>query len=345
VKNLRIATLNATPAPFDPAKGEAGLPTRFKVLGWGENQTVKGRIVVNTKTLSTLPAYQKSHNWDKRVALDFDHSTVPESPTYRPDAPVAGYGPIEVVDGDGLYMQMLSWTDDGKRLAGGGHFADLSATVILNEHDEVIGVHSVALCRNGAAPGMVFLSSWSPESTKPPQTAEDLFNALKSALGAAHDATPTQVLQQLSDTLAMPTETKPTDKPAQQEPAAAKAEDATAIKTLSAGIDKLTTLVEGQVETIKTLSSKLDAVEKANDERERAVILSSAAGEGKEVPEVAKTLPIEQLKTLCSQLPVTIPVERRTPLHSTPPAAAPVMDDISKLTGVSADDRKKYGGN
>lgn len=340
MKNLRIATLNATPAPFDPAKGIDGLPTRFKVLPWGENETFQGKIVCNSTTLSRLPQMAAERNWDAGIALDFDHSSERVSPNYNPAAPVAGYGTLEVVPNEGVYMTMSSWTTDGKTLAAGGHFKALSPTVILNAKDEVVGISSVALCRTGAVKNVVFCSSWQPDSITPPQTGEDLFNALKHLLGVPHDASPSEALAQLKTKL-MADKTAE-ENPAPQDPTpASKADDA--MKTLSSSIDKLTTLVESQVETIKALSSKLEAVEKANDERERAVILSSAAAEGKEVPEAAKALPLETLKMLCSQLPVTVPVERRTPLSSAAPQSAPAQDDISRLTGVSAGDRKKYG--
>jgi len=242
VKNLRLVTLQAIPAPFDASKGAAGLPTRFRVLPWGDNKTTKGQVIVNTTTLNTLPGYQKEMNWDKRVALDFEHCTVPGTPGYSVTAPVAGYGPIEVVEGDGLYMSMLSWTDDGKQLAGGGHFADVSATVILNEHNEVIGVHSVALCRNGAAPGAVFLSAWPVVEQRPPQTADELFAALKTALGAAHDATPTQVVETLTSRLMADDPTKTKEAPAKV-PEKAADSTAVAVETLSTQIADLTKLV------------------------------------------------------------------------------------------------------
>lgn len=345
MKNLRLATLNATPAPFDPAKGEAGLPQRFRVLPWGNNDTVKGPVIVNSTTLSSLPGFQKRHNWDKRIVLDFEHATVPGTPGYSPLAEVAGYGPVDVVDGDGIYMTMSSWTADGKRLAGGGHFADVSATVVLNEANEVVGVHSVALCRNGAVPGAVFLSAWpltAPRDVQPPQTAEELFGALKSALGAAHDATPMQVAQALQSKI-MANENKDDKNKKDGEPETAPTVPPVTIETLSSNIKDLTKLVEGQAATITALSSQVKALGDSGDKRERELVLSTAASEGKEVPAAAKDLPLDTLRTLCSQLPVTIPMERRTPVTTTLSSGAPVNDSVAKLTGVSKEDREKYG--
>jgi len=94
---------------------------------------------------------------------------------------------------------------------------------------------------------------------------------------------------------------------------------------------------------VKTLSAELKTLKDESDKREREVILSTAAAEGKEVPASAKDLPLATLKTLCSELPATIPLERRTPT-TVPLSSAPGVDDeISRATGVTAEERAKYG--
>jgi hypothetical protein len=58
------------------------LPSRLKLLNWGANATVKGVVKVGPQTQADLAANQKTLGFD-RVALDFDHQTVPGSDTFK----------------------------------------------------------------------------------------------------------------------------------------------------------------------------------------------------------------------------------------------------------------------
>lgn len=328
-ESLKLLTLRAPAAQFDPSKGAEGLPQRILALAWGHNTTAQGPVIVNDTTIKRLHAYNASQNWDRPV-LDFEHNSVPGSPTYKGEpCAVAGYGTLEIVEGQGIYMLMSSWTKDGQDYAGGGHYGDLSPVVKVNERNEVIGLHSVALCRHGATEGLIFLSATTathtaPMDKKPPQNAEELLANLRTLLGLGADSAPGDVLTALSAKL----ETKP-------------AEGSEEAKQLSALVGKLETQLTSQGESLKLLSSSLEAAH-------RGEILANAVREGKDVPEMAKTLPIDQLKLLCAQLPVTVPLEKRTPdaaalkLLSSPQAVAEA-DDVSKHTGVSKEDREKYG--
>lgn len=59
-------------------------------------------------------------------------------------------------------------------------------------------------------------------------------------------------------------------------------------------------------------------------------------------------MPIADLITLCAELPVTVPMEKRTTteealmLSSGLNTESPDAASVSKLTGVSEEDRKKY---
>ena len=332
---LKLICLKAAAPQFDASKGVEGLPNRILVMPWGESQTTEGKITVNEITLASLPAYNASKNWD-RPALDFEHSSVPGSATYKGEpVKVAGYGSVQVVEGEGIYLLMSSWTKEGQEFAAGGHYGDLSPVIHTNDKGEVIGLHSAALCRHGATPGLIFLSAPKPTATsktmdqnKPPHSADELFNALKGALKLGADATPGDVMTGLTKALSakVEVEKKVEDKPA-------PADDA--VKTLTATVTDLAA-------TVKTLSATVEGTERTN-------ILAQANREGKQVPKSAETLPLDQLKTLCAELPVTVPMEKRAAdatalMLSGTGGVNPEAASVSKHTGVSDDDRKKYGG-
>lgn len=328
---LKLLTLRSPAPQFDPAKGPEGLPQRILVMPWGDSTTTEGQVIVNETTLKTLSAFNAARNWD-RIALDFEHSSVPGSPTYKGEpVKVAGYGTLDLVSGEGIYLLMSSWTAEGKEYAAGGHYGDLSPVVQVNKDNEVIGLHSAALCRHGATPGLIFLSASIPNPTpkkpmdpKKPETADELFAALKTLLGLGADAQPADILSGISSRMK----------------AAAPDEDT---KVLSA-IQLLSTKIDAQDATIKLLSA-------THETSERGTILATAAREGKVVPAMAKDLNIAQLKQLCAELPVTVPMAQRgvdihtLMLSSGASLATPEMAALDERMGVSADDRKKFLGH
>ena len=341
-----LICLRANAPQFNPDQGAAGLPDKLLVLGWGEHDTPQGKVICDDTTMQQLGAYNAAKNWD-RIALDFEHNSVPKSPTYAGEpVKIAGYGKLQLVPGEGIYLLMSSWTPEGKTFAANGHYGDLSPVVKVNQENEVIGLHSVALCRHGATPGLVFLSALpavqhgsavkhppKPKSkamadASPPQTPEELFAALKGVLNLGADATAADVLAALTKALSA----------AKVEPDGDEGEGDT--KALSANILKLTELVEKQGEQLKLLSSGVE-------QNDRTAILKQATQEGKVVPKSAHDLPVEKLKLLCAELPVTVPLEKRTPEATLMLSAGagyedPELAKIAAITGVSDDDRKKY---
>ena len=141
------------------AKGGAeGLPSRMKILNWGENPNSRGmRVHVGEKFLAALRA--PLYPW-RKVALDFEHNTMPGSAAYRESKEprdVAGFCAVECVPGDGVYIVMEEWTDAGRAKAQ--MYADLSAAPALDAAGEVVGIQSVALCKCGAVEGMDFVEA------------------------------------------------------------------------------------------------------------------------------------------------------------------------------------------
>ena len=126
------------------------LPSRFKILDWGVNNTLKGEFIVNETTLAVLPTNQAKMGRDT-VALDYEHNTVAGSVEYertREPRETAAHFKVEVVKGDGVYLSHGEYTASGVENAK--NYPDLSPTLFSNEKGEVIGIHSVALTRTGA---------------------------------------------------------------------------------------------------------------------------------------------------------------------------------------------------
>lgn len=335
---------------FDPAKGE--LPQRLLVLPWGVNQTTQGPVVCNETTAKVLLSNNAARGFDRPI-MDFEHSSEPGSTTYRGEpAKIAGHGTLEMVPGEGVYLLMAHWTPEGKDSAGGGHYPDLSPVVAVNAKNEVTALKSVALCRHGATPGLVFLSAETPPQdapTKPrkpsktlrpspsalrllttmdkaPTNADELLAALRGLLNQAADASPEDVMTALSAALSE---------------GGKKNEMSAEMKQLSANLQTLSDSIKAQGETIKLLTAN-------HETSERGSILAAAAREGKQVPKMAASLPIDQLKLLCAELPVTVPMHPDIPEGVRMLSADgkviehPEMTQIDALMGVSAEDRAKY---
>lgn len=176
------------------------LPGRLKLLKWGVNETVKGPVTVGPETVRQLSANQAKRGYD-RVAIDYNHQTVPGSEEHDrivkqrgsiDPLPVAGYGTPVVIPNDGLYLENIEWTPSG--LDSARNYSDLSPTPQLNDKGEVVFLHSVALCRQGAVNGLTFFNSsflkslTTPSMDNPTTTSSainfrDLFVTLLKKLG------------------------------------------------------------------------------------------------------------------------------------------------------------------
>ena len=137
------------------------LPTRLKVFGWGDNETIDGIYRAGHKTSTQLSANQKRFGFE-RVAIDFNHCTVPGNDTNKAlmaagQPPlIFGYGRVNPIAGDGIYLEEITWTPLGVQHAR--NFEDLSPA-LKDDNREVTMVHSVALTPNGKVTGLQFFSA------------------------------------------------------------------------------------------------------------------------------------------------------------------------------------------
>lgn len=285
------------------------LPTRIKVLNWGENPNANGKRVFLSELACEVLA--DPTNGYKRIALDFEHNTLPGTEAYQTSQEpreVAGFGDVEIIPGDGAYLTHITYTERGE--AAAGNYIDVSAGVVTNDNGEVVMIHSVALCRNGAVPGMEFkqvplsLSSSVFAGYFQPPKQEHVMNeeemaALRKALNLPEDATAETIIRTAGECAAQ----KPVAQNADPEPPAG---------------DKL-----GEVlEHLQTITKRLDALEKA-------AVVADAARSGKQVglsADAIETLSLAQLKQHVEALPVTVPLSAVTPKVVTTPHAKVVSD-------------------
>ena len=316
------------------------LPSRLKVLNWGVNKTVKGDVIVNDLTASSLPAFQAEKNWDD-VVLDIEHGSVPGSPLFLAAAAngkfpeLLGRGKPLVISGQGLFVDGISWSPHGNRAY---EFPDLSGAVKQDSSGVVIGLHSLAFCTHGAAEG---IHSYSQQvNTTMEHTMKSI---LLSLLGLDEKATDAQMLEKAKtmapailslsgmdpklatalvamtpDALQLLTSLKPETLTALSKLTAKEIEDKLALlSTIGAGKDET---LQAALTRLSTAEGTLTTLKADFTSARRNTLLLSAAQQGKVVPKVYLEKhgdDLTTLSTLIEQLPVTVPVEQRVVTLST----------------------------
>ena len=154
----KVILLRTTGVAVSLSADAAKLPRRIRVLNWGDNPNCHGkRVNVGALFVKCLNADTYPY---RKVALDFEHNTFPGTAAYKESKeprPVAGFGTIEAVEGDGVYITMSSWTPEGEKMAA--NYADVSAGAVTDKEGNLVAVASVALCRAGAVDGMDFVEA------------------------------------------------------------------------------------------------------------------------------------------------------------------------------------------
>lgn len=300
---FKLVCCESTPLAMAAEK----LPERFQILKWGENENTNGiRVFVGEALIKNMadPLYP----WDV-VALDYEHNTVPEHPKYlesQEPRQVAGFGPVEVVRGEGVFMRVGRWTPTG--LTEAWNFNDVSAAPVRDENGVVVGVHSVALCRNGAVPEMGFFeAALSVDehsvfaalsvNTKKEKAMMDFRALLIATLGKDPEIGDEELKAAVIAAL-KPKEEKGVDPDA-----------------LSVAIDRA---LAGKVDPLK---QKVDALSVLNDgfqkelaRRDKQALVDSAGREGKVVglsADVLAGMTVAQVKEHCAGLSVTVPMDGR----------------------------------
>ena len=329
----KVILLRTTGVAVSLSADAAKLPRRIKVLNWGDNPNSHG------KRVNVGPLFAKCLNAEtypyRKVALDFEHNTFPGTAAYKESKeprPVAGFGTIEAVEGEGVFITMSSWTPDGEKMAA--NYADVSAGAVTDDDGNLIAVASVALCRTGAVDGMDFVEA--PLSGGVSSALSGIINnnqkgkamdykaLLLKALGLGEDATDEAIQAALAE--------KFEKKPTEEEQKAA-----------------LHAIVAKEVaEAFKPIEEKVAALSAAAVAHEKADLIAEAAREGKVIAlgaDAIGKITVEDLKATIAKTPVTVPLNAKTPANMTEnPPAGEVSEEFRQIAlncGVSPEIFKK----
>lgn len=266
--------------PFRSGGAEAGLPQRVKILGWGENRgrTTDKLVVVDEKCVN-LTANQELVACD-RVPMDYEHESVKGHPNYKPDPRHApGYGTIEVVPGEGVFLSGIEYTPNGLEFAAS--YQDVSAFVHLDENNRPLWVSSVALTKKGDVAGMEF---------KEAVAALSALNApLKIEVETKIETETMDYKAILLKLLGLP--------------------EGASDEELNAAVEKLAgqaAAPAADTAAMSALDNRLKVLEGDRESRERQVLVDKATAAGKAIPlsaeQIAQT-PVAILSALVDGLP------------------------------------------
>ncbi|MFA6271233.1 MAG: phage protease, partial [Candidatus Paceibacterota bacterium] len=172
------------------------LPATLLVLRSGANQSNQGVFNVSAATAQIFSSFMRDKGRD-RVTIDFEHNTLEGTPAYkeaREPRPVAGRG-IPLLTPNGIELTNIEWTSEGRKMAE--HFGDISPAPWHEKDGTVLGLHSVALVRNGAIYDLSFCSA-DNQNTKENEM-KDLLAALSAAKLIPENGTESDVAKLIQD--------------------------------------------------------------------------------------------------------------------------------------------------
>lgn len=329
------------------------LPRRIKFLNWGQNPNANGKLVVLGETARRALAHPLNA-W-KRVALDFEHNTLPGTAAYeasKEPRDVAGYGDVAIIPGDGAYLDNITYTPAG--LAAAPNYAGVSGGPVCAANGDVLTILSVALVRNSAVPGMVFKPV--PLSAGAAGQVEQIIQAQEPTLMKHKDelcrllgldpatATDEQIAAALK-TRADKAEADAAAAKAEAEAAEAAAKAAKPAEGTPPEVTPLAAQVAAAVGiALKPLADQIGTVRAEFDKRDKAAVLADARAAGKVVAltaDAVAVLTVAQLRKVVEVTPVTVPLSARTPEHiqETTRAAGPTAEQatIARNCGMDPD--------
>lgn len=276
---------------------------RFKVLDWGENPNYNGARVNVGRRLAEEAA--KPTYAFRLVALDYEHNTEPTAAEFkvtREPRDIAGYGLVEVVPGDGVWMTMILWAAEPDGWERAHTFADVSANPVVDAATgEVVALKSVALVRTGATDKHfldVPLAAAVQGNTKEGGKRMDKLRGMViAALGLAEAATDEEIGAALKAALT-------------------KEEPQAAVKPAETAVPMAAQIAAAVNAAVTPLAARFAELTAANHRRDVDGLLERSRAEGKAVPLSAETaygLPLASVADIIGKTPVTVPLAARTP--------------------------------
>jgi phage I-like protein len=309
-------------------------PERFKVLPWGETKTRDGALVVNDEAAQTIEARMKASRRDV-VRIDREHATAFVPALKRNPRDILGYGKLEVVKGEGVFLSSVRWTPEGKEVWAA--LPDVSPSFNFRKQDNLVtNLESVALCCDGEIEGLTLLSADAADSAgiylEP--TDDSMKELLLQLLAKAGVEVPEGATDADIQALAMKhlEGGKPADKKDDESAAAMSAQEA----------------------RLKKLEDALAARQASDDKAEREELKRKASAEGKVIPltdeQIAET-DVKTLSAIVAGLPAgQVPLEGKSgkPAGESQKAGEKVVTltaadkQMCELYSLSEEDFKKY---
>ncbi|MGL6348629.1 MAG: phage protease [Aeromonas sp.] len=168
-RRLQLAAFRVSlPAPPTTA-GRGEPPTQLLVCPLGSHDARdRGTVLVDAVTLDGFAAAMAAARLGPRIALDFEHNTVPGTTAYGVEAEprrIAAWG-VAVTTPQGLALAGLEWTPAGRTAWAEGLYQDISPAVIQDAATgRVLALHSAALCRHGELEGLTLEAAISGAAT------------------------------------------------------------------------------------------------------------------------------------------------------------------------------------
>ena len=300
----KVILLRTTGTEVALSADAAKLPKRIKILNWGDNPNCHGkRVNVGPLFAKCLAAATYPY---RKVALDFEHNTFPGTAAYKESSeprPVAGFGTVEVVEGQGVFLTMSAWTPDGEKNAV--NFDDVSAGAVTDKDGNVVAVASVALCRAGAVDGMDFVEA--PLSGGVSSALSGIINNSKKQKGQAMDFKALLIKSLgLGDDAADEAIKAALEKALNKEPVNNEEQEAAMSAAVKAAV----------AEAVKPIQEQVAALSASAVAHQKQDLIAAAAREGKVIALSADALAkisVEDLQATIAKTAVTVPLNARTP--------------------------------
>lgn len=135
-------------------RGEDGLPSAFRLLKFGTNQSKKGPIKLDEKGAAEVMRRYTEHGI--KLAIDWEHQTFSTLENGKP-APALGWI-VPEVRADGLWAIVDQWTDNGAEMLRSKAYRYFSPVVTLDKNQRVVGLAPIALTNHPALSGLPSLS-------------------------------------------------------------------------------------------------------------------------------------------------------------------------------------------
>lgn len=275
------------------ASDEQGAPSRLLVLPLGKHDArSRGKVICNQDTLTGLSTAQEAIKRGPRLALDFEHNTVPGTPAFlaeKEPKQIAAWGEV-VATSAGVEMQNLEWTPAGLEAWKNKSFQDISPAVFRRADGTVVALHSVALCRHGELDGLTIEAARAPSSLAP------LFAALSTSIEIEIKPStmkPTAALIALLSALGV-TLTETADEAATE---AAMLEAAKAVEGMKSKEKNPEGMSADNVQ-LTALAAEVKTLKEQNEKREREALVAVAAAEGKVIPLSPEVIALTPLNVL-----------------------------------------------